>query len=288
MRRVAVWMSKMGRWAKDTRPFRYILTAVLHSYLLGVSLIGFFALLSAFPSFRIAEFLIIGNSAVNNEAIITTIEETLRHPFAFIVRRDVPLWAPQESIAASVYAIDSHVYNVAVSGRFSRTLSVVITEEKPAMLWCGNSVPTSTNSGGAPCWFANEHGTIFAKAPEYLDAPYLKFYTTPAPIFNDPYPRSHEYPLGYVIADRTTMNRLQSLSDALPERGYQVSAMGVTNDADVVVFTQEGTRFLFGLSRNILEDMKRLEALREALLVKNDETVLSEIDLRFATKIYFH
>jgi len=261
---------------------------LLHGYLLCVGVVGFFALLSAFPSVRIHAFAIEGNASLGVDAVTRVIEENLARPFAGVVGMDVPIWAPQERIAASIYALDSRVRDVDVSGRFSRTLSVNITEEVPAMLWCGSDVPTSTEAWEGDCWFANGEGTIYAQAPTYQGVPYPKFYTTPAPIFADPYPRTHEYPLGYLIADETTMERLKSLSDALPERGYQVSAVGVTSDADVIVFTKEGTRFIFALSRNILEDMRRLEALREALRVKNDETPLTEVDLRFATKIYFY
>ncbi len=281
-----VWMSRVRRWSADSRPFHVLASVLLHGYLIIVGVVGTLALISAIPGARIDTFLIEGNDTISTDVLTHSIEERLREPFLVLVGRDVPIWAPQETIAASVYALDPHVRDVSVSGRFSRTLKVNITEEIPAMLWCGSDVPTSTTQF-LPCWFANDRGTIYARAPEYPDAPYPKFFTTPAPIFFDPYPRTHDYPLGYVIADGTTMGHLKTLRDALPERGYEVVALGVTEDADVVVFTKEGTRFLLSLSRSILEDMRRFESLREALRTKEELVTFTEVDLRFDTKIYY-
>jgi len=281
-----VWMSRIQRWSAESRPLHSVFSILLYGYLILATAVGFFAIISEIPSARINSFIVEGNETLSTDLITRTIEEELKKPFLFLVGRDVPLWAPQETIAASIYALDPHVRDVSVSGRFSRILKVSITEEVPTMLWCGSDVPTTTIEA-APCWFANERGTIYAQAPQYPDAPYPKFYTTPAPIFFDMYPRVHEYPIGYAIADETTMRHLKTLRDALPERGYQVVSVGVTEDADVVVFTKENTRFLFSLSRNILEDMRRFESLREALRVKEETNTFTEVDLRFDTKIYY-
>jgi hypothetical protein len=225
--------------------------ALLHSYLIIVGALGLLGLFSAIPGMRIDTMMIEGNTAVSTENITQAVESVFAKPFAFVVARDIPLWAGQETIAAAVYALDSHIRDVEVSGRFSRTLSVSITEESPVMLWCGSDVPTSTVKGEDVCWFANAEGVIYSQAPEYPNAPYVKFYTTPAAIFSEPYPRAHEYPSGYAVADATTRERLSIFSDALPERGFRPTHIGVTADADVVVFTTEGTQFLFSLSRNI-------------------------------------
>jgi hypothetical protein len=266
---------------------RHATSGILHGYLIIVGVVGFLALLSAFPGMRIHAFEITGNNAVKSDIVARAIEDIIGRPSLFIVGTDVPVWAPQQSIAASIYALDPRIRDVSVSGRFSRTLKVEIIEESPAMLWCGSDVPTSTPASQS-CWFASDRGEIYAEAPDYGgEAPYPIFYTTPAPIFNDPYPREHEYPVGYVIADPTTMDRLNTLSSALSERGYQVTHVGVTQDADVVVFTKEATRFLFSLSRNILEDMKRLEALEGAMQVRKDTSPFTQVDLRFERKVYY-
>lgn len=284
---VGVWAQKGKGFLKKVKLLSRTLGLLLHGYLIVFGFIGFFALLSVIPAFRINTFSITGNTAIETDIVISTIEEVLSPPFAFFIERDIPLWAPQERLAAAIYALDPRIRDVSVKGRFSRTMSVEIIEEEPAMLWCGSDVPTTTPHTTTDCWFANREGVIYARAPEYLDAPYIKYFTTPVPIFSPAFPRTHEYPAGYVIADETTMNRLALFFDALPERGYRATDLGVTVDADVVVYTAEGTRFLFGLSRDIPEDMKRLEALQQALRVKGDETPLSQVDLRFETKIYY-
>lgn len=287
MRTAKVWMTRARRWLGESMLARRTAGAILHGYLVIVATIGFFALLSALPGMRIDTFDIQGNTAVASDVIAGTIEEIIAKPSLFIVGRDVPAWAPQRSIAAAIYALDPRIRDVSVSGRFSQTLDVQIFEETAALLWCGADVPTSTPSS-EECWFATERGEIYSEAPDYgADAPYPIFYTTPAPIFDDPYPRAHEYPLGYLIADPTTMGRLKTLSAALSERGYMVTRIGVTPDADVIVLTKEGIRFLFSLSRNILEDMKRLEALEEVMEVRKDSAPFEQVDLRFDTKIYY-
>jgi hypothetical protein len=286
MRRARIWAARIGAWGAKHQALSRIFGFFLYGYLVLAGVVGFFGLLSAIPSLRVDAFSVEGNAVISTNKVIENAEAVLKRPFAFVVGRDVPFWVPQKEVAAMVYALDPHVKSVSVDGRFSRTLSVTITEESPSMLWCGTTVPDVPGAGDV-CWFANERGTIYAEAPQYPSAPFLKFYTTPAPIFFDQYPRSHEYPSGYAIADETTMTRLRLIADALPERGYAVSAVGVTLDADVVAFTAEGVRFLFSLSRDVTEDMRRLEALREALQVRGEVTELSQVDLRFGEKVYY-
>ncbi len=264
-----------------------VLGGIFHGYLLLVAGIGLFGLFSSIDGVRIHTFAVEGNAVVPSERIIDASESVISRKLAFIVGRDIPFWAPHQSVAATVYALDPHIREVSVGGRFSRTLSIKVVEETPAMLWCGSDVPREEAKATLGCWYANERGTIYAEAPEYMISPYRKFFTTPTPIFYDPYPRAHEYPLGYVIADEITMGRLTVLADALSERGYQATALGVNADADVVVFTEEGTRFLFSLSRDIGDDMKRIEALREALKIKKESMIFKEVDLRFGAKIYY-
>jgi cell division septal protein FtsQ len=288
---MVVWVGKvwrrLQRWEEIHRIVHSTVTVIAHGYLLVVMGIGVIALLSNFSANRIQFLSVEGNRVVSSSSVVQAIERVFETPAALIVRRDLPLWAPHEEIAAAIYALDPHIHEVAIAGRFSRTLHVAVTEESPAMLWCEASQGESTTTESQTCWFANDEGKIYANAPAYTEPPFPVYRTTPAPIFHDQYPREHIYPIGYMIADETTMDRLSTLSQALSERGYQVRDFTVTDDADVMLRTKEGTEFLFSLARDILSDMKRFEALRDALSEKGESAPLKKIDLRFDTKVYY-
>jgi hypothetical protein len=195
-------------------------------------------------------------------------------------------------------------------------LVVSLAERKAMYTWCGISpdvvvqgIPGSTTSGSDDCYFIDQDGYIFDKAPYFSGEVYFKFYGTPdAPDVPrlDSSRRGTSGGLSTADSDfdpsgsffsQQHFQQLISLRDILVGLGLKPVSLYVTNDGDIQIFLSSGSasssgpEILLKLDADYENVAENLEAaLTTAPLqseFKNKYSSLLYIDLRFGNKVYY-
>ncbi|KKU81298.1 MAG: hypothetical protein UY07_C0021G0003 [Parcubacteria group bacterium GW2011_GWA1_47_8] len=145
--------------------------------------------ISQHESFKITQVDVIGNSTIDREDIVDVIKEKLQGNYYFVYARDNSSLFPRREIEAGLVEKFPRIQNVVVHKMDAHTIVAQVTERKPFALWCGKDadgrgLDTKRRRGDtgrerfllADCWFLDETGFIFDRAPTFSEGVYLEIY----------------------------------------------------------------------------------------------------------------
>lgn len=225
--------------------------------------------LANMPDLQISEVRISGNSAIAKSQLENAVSLVLSDTYFGIIPKKSSLFLPRTSIATAVSSLSHRIKEVSVDRTGLTTLEIRVIEREPVALWCG---PTTID-----CYFIDEAGVIFARAPEYSGSFYRRFAG-----------RDGEGEvLGTTYLPEEKFRDLGFFLDALHTRGLESETVSLdTNDYKITL--TGGTYVL----------IKRADPFSTAL--ETIETILSSdefndrgidgveyLDLRFGNKIFF-
>jgi hypothetical protein len=255
---------------------RAILNKILIS---GLGFLAIFILsvyLSHLKSLNISDVEIVGNKVVDTDAIKTRVQKEIAGKYLWLFPKTNILIYPEASIEKQLKSKFQRIKDISLSLKDNKILEVSLTEREAKYTWCG----TTTNQD--QCYFLDEDGYIFDKAPYFSGEVYFKFYGS-----------------GNVGSYffKQNFQPLVSFKDILIGIGLKPVALYITPDGDVEVFLSGENRTGVGpyITFKIDADFQNIAENLEAALTteplqsefKNKYSSLQYIDLRFGNKVYY-
>ncbi len=150
---------------------RYIIIMSLISIAVIVFLVWFLNQ----KSLQVSQIIIHGNQNVTESAIIQKLDEHLQKKILWLIPQKNILILSTRSLEHLVENAFPEIYHTHISLKNKTTLVVEVEERKPYSLWCKNN--TYRSSFDEECYFTDQRGFIYMKAPYFSDGIFEKIYT---------------------------------------------------------------------------------------------------------------
>lgn len=156
--------------------FRIFLKSVAATVL---SLLFFVALGGASQSgtWEIVGVTVVGAQAVSDHDIETFVREKLSGNYFFVYARDNSFIFPRWGIERELSETFPRIKSVTVRRTDLHNIVVTVAERRPVVLWCGENVEDEMRTRGG-CWFVDDTGFIFDRAPIFSEGVYRELYST--------------------------------------------------------------------------------------------------------------
>jgi len=252
---------------------------------LALSVLALFILLLHKPFFQVSEIKVRGTHVVHPHDVGIKVQDILSKKKLWLVPLDSWITLPDKKIKKDLYASFDRIKDVRTSVHNFDTFIIDIDEWEPAFLWCNIDEVELVRS----CWFMDEQGHIFSKAPYFSPGVYPMF-VTPA--------SSLDAVLGEKKIDPEILDQVLVIYNMLEDKNSTVETITFGEEMDIVFTLQklqgtllEDTELLITrtMSVDILD--QNLELLLDHTSFKEkfetNAELLEYIDLRFDGKLLF-
>ncbi len=276
-------IEKMKRERRKRRLRLSILLSILF-----LSIVGALSYFSAHSRVTINNIVIIGNSIIEESDLRTDIQNKISGRYIGLFSRSNFLIYPHNKIYNSLLLDFPRIESLNVKLDGVHTIRVDIKERAGSYLYCGVSVPEEKAEIGENCYFINNDGYIFDKAPYFSGDVYFKYYMN---IDGDPL---NPTKVQMVSADR--FHELVRFVDGVTSLGFKPSYLVVSSDGINSLYLKPSNeisepKILFKedsdlptILENLSLAMKESEFANE---INSKYSTLSYIDLRFKNKVLY-
>ena len=179
---------------------------------LFISIIVALAYFSADRHFTIDQINIKGAQVIDPDKIEKEIRSELSGRYFYLFARSNGLIYPEKQIYDNLLVKFPRIKTLTISSRGLKTLDVEISERVGSYLYCGANVPEDKNQIGENCYFLNDNGLIFDKAPYISGNVYFKYYMS----IND----GDDNPLGKQMINVNSFHKLVRFVDGITSLGF--------------------------------------------------------------------
>lgn len=262
---------------------------------LSILLVVFFAVLtyalgyfSSNPKVTIHKINVTGNRIINQSDIEDFVKQKLSGKYFHLFSRSNTFIYPKDSIYEGLINAFPRIENLAVYRDDWNTVHIDILERSGSSLYCGTKVPDMPSDVGENCYFINNDGYIFDKAPYFSGNIYFKYYSkldvrSDSPLGQQLFPPEifHNY---VRFIDGITALGFKPLYFVLTDSGdsYLYLDHGPSDTAPEIIFKNDAD--LSSVLSDLTLSMKKPEFATD---IKSKYTTLLYIDLRFKNKILY-
>ncbi len=252
-------------------------------FLLAVSVGLIF--ISRWERVNISILEIAGNKVVDTEEINKVVEDNIAGYYIRIIPKTNFLFYPKNKIITDLSNNFERLEHVFVDIK-GNTLLVSVTERKAVYTWCGKE-KIATERTSESCYFLDDSGYVFDKAPYFSGAVYFRFY---GKLSNEA-----ENPLGSYY-NKEIFSKLRLFAKNSEDMNLDPVGMEVDSSGEIKMYLQEvKIREQPEIFLRVSSDFEKItENLDTALSTDPLKTKFAEkydsleyIDLRFGNKVYF-
>jgi hypothetical protein len=264
------------------RKRKAILLKIILYFLTFIIALGSLAYISGLKNLNINNIVIKGNEVIEIETIRAVVEQTLSGKYLWLFPKTNVLIYPESPIKNDLQNSFKRINELETAIIDDRTLVVTLSEREAKYTWCGNVLPEA-NDDNQECYFLDEDGYLFDKAPYFSGEVYFKFYGEVDKMLGSYFFKEH-------------FKKFVSFKDALINMGLKPTALYIVNNDVAEIFLSKGSsaivtpRIIFNPNANFQTIEENLDAAlnTEPLLskFKNKYSSLEYIDLRFGNKVY--
>ncbi len=259
-----------------------------------------FVLFTRWKEININSLDISGNKILDDENIRKVVEKNLEGYYLWFIPKSNTFLYPKRAIQKELKEKFKRIEDLNIDVVNNQILKVYVKERKAVYTWCGESIESfgvsehldisTSESVLDKCYFLNEDGYIFDKAPYFSGEVYFRFF-------------------GKLIDQKDTTNPVGSYFE--PEIFNKIlflkdNIASLNLDSQAFVSKENGDLEFYLSSKNSLKDSPKIIFKREADYVKLAENLhsaitseplstsikekyntLNYIDLRFGNKIYY-
>jgi len=252
---------------------------------LALSVLVLFILLLHKPFFQVSEIKVRGTHVVHPHDVGIKVQDILSKKKLWLVPLDSWITLPDKKIKKDLYTSFDRIKDVRTSVHNFDTFIIDIDEWEPAFLWCNIDEVELVRS----CWFMDEQGHIFSKAPYFSPGVYPMF-VTPA--------SSLDAVLGEKKIDPEILDQVLVIYNMLEDKNSTVETITFGEEMDIVFTLQklqgtllEDTELLITRTMSVDILAQNLELLLDHTSFKEkfetNAELLEYIDLRFDGKLLF-
>ncbi|MES2059679.1 MAG: hypothetical protein V4438_01475 [Patescibacteria group bacterium] len=221
------------------------------------------------PSYQIKSVAVKGAVLTDSEKVKEVAEQNISGRYFFVIPKSF-VWAyPKSKIMDQIFEMIS-VSGVDISVDQDEILQINIKDRAQKYLWCGSE---------SDCYYMDEKGIVFAKAPLLEGNIFLKFSGL---IQNDP--------IGQFFLPPDRMQSLVSFVDGLKGLGLYAVAVNAKSSAEIHIILSSGTNLIISLEKpldSVLSNIKILKASPDFESASGGIEKLEYIDLRYGTKAFW-
>jgi hypothetical protein len=265
-------------------------------FLLAVAFIFF----SRWEEVNINTLDIQGNKILDDESIKKVVEEDLKGYYLWFIPKSNTFLYPRKKIENDLEDKFKRIEELNVDILNNRVLKISIKERKAVYTWCGENIEEFDVSGHLEvdkvndvlekCYFLNDEGYIFDKAPYFSGEVYFRFFGELSPV------KDVSNPIGSYF-EPEIFNKLIFLKDNILDVDLYTQAFAVKENGDMEFYLSSknslvnSPRVIFKRDADFVKIAENLqsavksEPLNTTLKEKYDS--LNYIDLRFGNKIYY-
>lgn len=271
---------------RKRRLYRTRLTILIT--ILSVSLIGALAYFSGHPRISIKTITVTGTHIINPADIESLVTDSLSGKYVYLFTKRNSFIYPHRKIYSTILSEFPRIDTLSVYREGITTLHIAITERAGSYLYCGESVPEAITDVGENCYFINNDGYVFDKAPYFSGSVYFKYYL--------PLPEGVSSPLGSQVVSVDTFHSLAQFVDGVAGLGLKPNYVAISADgsgtlslvhADGATTPQilfKNTDDLHTMLGNLTAAMTKPQFANE---VTSKYSSLLYIDLRFNNKVVY-
>lgn len=270
---------KNARQKKRKRAFFAALICLL---LLLASLI----LLARYSKFRIASVEISGNKVVETSDILANVSSSLAGYHFFIFPKNNIALIPEKEIVQNLEQNFNRLTNIKIKLKAGNVLALSMTERTGSYTWCGEGFTEGQTLAQTECYFADDAGYVFDKAPYFAGDIYFRLFGN-----LDNTNKKNGY-----FAQKDFENYI-TFKKALENMTLKPIALYHKSDGETEFYLKHeneppsAPKIIFNQSDNILKVIENLQSAMNAEPLKTDIKTkydkLLYIDLRFGNKVYF-
>ena len=242
---------------------------------------------SRISSLNISAIEILGNKTLDTEIIKSIVQNEIIGNYWWFFPKTNIFFYPKDNIKKDLFNQFNRLKNISLSIK-NKMLEVSLTERTALYTWCGDTInliaelPSGNSTAKEKCYFMDEAGYIFDKAPYFSGDVYFKFYG----LAN----------LGTYFS-KENFKQLIYFKDTLLGIGFKPVSLYVLDNGDIKIFLSDSNKVLVGpyIALKASSNFQKVaENLQTALTteplqsdLKNKYSSLLYIDLRFGNKVVY-
>ncbi len=216
-----------------------------------------------------------GNATASDSDIGALVKNAIEGKYIFFIPKKSTFLFPKRTLEASILGAFPKIRNVSAVVGKGGILNVLVEERSPEALWCGEN---RLEGAMTECFFLDENGFIYAKAPSFSRDVYVRFYG----------PLEKGKPVGQPFLSGEKFRKLFLFLTSLRESNIQPVEFAVRDDLDYELYIENGTKILFSRKQNLSTVLDNLvSAFSFEGIRKNERASLEYVDLRFGNRVYY-
>lgn len=266
--------SKIGSTLSKKRKITFLRKLSVLSIFI-IFLISLFILFLTNDKIRIKENIIVdGNTSVVTEDIVKIVNNELNKRYLFFIPTDNFLLLRRKTIKESIYNNLKKIKEVRINIDNFTDLFLEIEERKTDSLWCDN-FPNKQEE----CYFMDEEGFIFAKAPDLTFNDFKKFFgLVKSNIIGSQYFSREEF-----FENKKMISEVEKI-------GFLPKYFVALTDNDFEIIFSSGAKICFDRTDSVDNNINKIKLLIQESLIKTDKDfvdTLNHIDLRYGNKVHY-
>lgn len=257
-------------------------------FVLFIVIVGALSYFSGNKRIVINEIKITGTHIINQEDIKEEVQKYISGKYIYLFAKNNSFIYPHNKTYENLILNFPRIEKLSVRRNGLNIIHVDITERVGSYLYCGASIPENKEEIGENCYFINNDGFIFDKAPYFSGNIYFKYY-----MFLE---NKEDNPLGKQMMSIDDFHKLARFVDGITSIGFE----------PIYIFKdKDGTDYLYlnhsvgGTSPKILfKDYDNLDIIQDNLAIamrkkefadeiNSKYNTLLYIDLRFPNKVLY-
>ncbi len=271
------------RRKRRIRKIRTIVVFVILFFLVITAL----SFLSANKKMWIDNITVEGNHIIDEEEIEDEIFKNISGRYIYLFSRSNSLIYPEKRVYKNLLLNFPRIESLSIGRDNFKTLHIKITERVGAFLYCGADVPLLKKDVGENCYFINNDGLIFDRAPYFSGNIYFKYYVKLSDETN---------PLGKQMISVEDFHQITRFIDNIENLGLKPIYISLGEDGTNSLYLehQENSTMPKILFKNdadleVLQDNFSLAMQKKEFAdeINSKYNTLLYIDLRFKNKVLY-
>lgn len=282
---------------------KIFLKKILFFFFLFLIFLIIFGLISRWKEINIENIEIQGNKVLENKELEELVKEELKEYYFFIFPKSNIFLYPKGDIKNKLENKFKRLENISFEIKNERTLQIYMTERKATYIWCGESpylnaeIILDEKELENQCYFIDEKGYLFDKAPYFSGNVYFKFFGI---LSNDENQKvkqkENENLLGLYFLPEI-FSKIITLKDDIISFGLEPVSLFLKDNGEIELYLLSSSippyapRIIFKENSDMNKIAQNLEAAIRTEPLKSDlenkYSLLSYINLSFNNKIYY-
>jgi hypothetical protein len=210
-----------------------------------------------------------GAIVIGQDVVMDVVKKELDQNYFWLLPKSSVALYPKTQLKEKLFSTFPRFEHVGLTLKGSSELEITVVERKPEALYCA----------GEACYFLDEKGFVFDRAPIFSNGVYFIF-TKETPLEN---------PLGQALLPGAEFGSLSKFLEDLQNLGFRPDRLTLSFD-EIEIEMSEGSRILLALPAQYELLLANLEAfLKNEVALKSEDfqAQIQELDLRTSNKIFY-